>query len=219
MKNIKLSAPWITFSREVSALFEKDPDVTTHYNDTNKEILVEVKNYEKAQALKKILPKERAFGGVTVKIKVQYDDSEKPLIECYETAFKNNPAFSYTFTVETTANPINYVIFAKEVVQYWNDDLSDPHGVTSTLYENIAEDIFGTDKGIIFSTDSDKAREVPMPATNKLAQPTKEEIKTWEKYNGAGSYSNGSIPKHDKNEKPVSVRDYRTFKSVFKYNK
>ena len=33
-----------------------------------------------------------------------------------------------------------FVLFKKEVVQYFADDISNPQGVRSTLYENIAKD-------------------------------------------------------------------------------
>ena len=43
-------------------------------------------------------------------------------------------------------------VFAKEVVQYWNDSLSDPYGKVSTLYQDIAKDIFEDTDGVMFCT-------------------------------------------------------------------
>ena len=50
-------------------------------------------------------------------------------------------------------NPITYVIFKKEVVQYYNDSLSDAHGMCSTLYQDIAKRILDADEGIFFCTN------------------------------------------------------------------
>ena len=51
-------------------------------------------------------------------------------------------------------NPIHYCVFKKEVAQYWGDNLGDPHGNVSTLYQEIAKDIFGESGGVIFCTDN-----------------------------------------------------------------
>ena len=57
--------------------------------------------------------------------------------------FKNNPVFSFVHKVEGIYgfNAI-YVVFKNKVVQYFNDNLNDIYGNTSTLYEDIARDIF-----------------------------------------------------------------------------
>ena len=48
---------------------------------------------------------------------------------------------------------MRYVLFKKEVVQYDSDDISDFHGVCSTLYQDLAKEIIGEDEGIYFCTD------------------------------------------------------------------
>ena len=48
----------------------------------------------------------------------------------------------------------NYVVFENKVVQFFNDDLSDIHGNKSTLYQEIAKDIFGDCDNIYFCTDT-----------------------------------------------------------------
>jgi hypothetical protein len=54
----------------------------------------------------------------------------------------------------TLTNPITYVIFKKEVVQYYDDNLGDAHGNRTTLYEQIANQIFEDREGIYFCTDN-----------------------------------------------------------------
>jgi len=50
-------------------------------------------------------------------------------------------------------NPINYVVFKPEVVQFWNDNLHDPHGLVSTLMEDVARAVIGEEDGVMFTTD------------------------------------------------------------------
>ena len=208
---IQLSPPWITFYKKVNELFKQDEEVKVAYDDAGKTLSLKVKKYEKAEALKKLLPKEKTFGHVTIKIEVNYipDNAEK-IDDLYKEAFADNPAFKYTFTFNTGTNTITYVVFEKEVVQFWNDDMSDPHGVTSTLYEEIARDLFGGRDGVIFSTDSEKNNN--WPARAGIPQATPEEIAEWEKYNGKGSYKNGKSPENK--DKPVEVKDEEPFKSI-----
>lgn len=72
----------------------------------------------------------------------------------YKAAFEGNAAFNYLETVEGVfTNPISYVVFANEVVQFFNDDLNDIHGLKSTLYEDIARDVFEKKDGMCFCTD------------------------------------------------------------------
>ena len=214
MEDIKISPPWYTFYKEVCELFKKDNDVIPVYDDKIQTLTLNVKKYEKAKALKKIIPAKKTCGNVTVTINVDYKENSKPISETYKDAFENNPAFKYVFDFDAGTNNITYVVFEKEVVQFWNDDMSDPHGVTSTLYKNIAEDVFDTD-GVIFSTDSEKNNHWTDAYFQNHARP--EEVEQWEYYNGEGSYANGSHI--ESNEKPTSVKDKKTFKSVFSYKK
>ena len=49
---------------------------------------------------------------------------------------------------------MSFAVFAKEVVQYYNDDLTDINGLKSTLYEDIARDVFDID-GINYCTSKE----------------------------------------------------------------
>ena len=170
MKNngITLSSPWITFYRELRALFEKDPDIEIDYDDDQKEINLYVDNEEKAEAISVIVPYSRTFGNVTVFVNVipandvdnYVFNHDKITIETFETAFEGNPTFEYVYTSQKL--PISYVIFKNKVVQYFNDALNDVHGLCSTLYQEIAKDVFGQYDGIYFCTELGKA-EIGMP--------------------------------------------------------
>ena len=42
---------------------------------------------------------------------------------------------------------VTYVVFKNCVVQFFNDNLNDCHGIVSTLYQDIASEVFG-DAGV-----------------------------------------------------------------------
>jgi len=50
-------------------------------------------------------------------------------------------------------NPVDYVVFRNEVVQFFNDEMGDPNGLKSTLYQDIAKDVFADKDGIFFCTE------------------------------------------------------------------
>ena len=47
-KKVKLSAPWVTFYRELEALFGEDPDVTVKYDEKKNVVELYVENEKKA---------------------------------------------------------------------------------------------------------------------------------------------------------------------------
>lgn len=224
MNGVKISPPWTTYYRELVELFKKDKEIFIEFDEDKNEIEITTTKYEKSLALKKVLPEEKEFGAVKLKINIVYDEPEMTAINAFKELAINNPAFKYTYVFPTDTNPIAYVMFAKEVVQYLNDDLSDPHGVTSTLYETLARNVFMNDKGIIFSTDSDEALAwmKRFEKEHEKRHATKEEIEEWEEYNGKGSYDDGSsisktLLDKDKLEKDATpVKDVKTFKSIFR---
>lgn len=158
-RNIKLSSPWVKYYREIDALFGKDPDIKIEYNDDSnpQEIKLLVTGEEKADAIAKLLPSEKVFGNVVVKITVcPANLGNTDQVQLFRAAFCGNPAFKFAACAEGIfTNPITYVVFAKEVVQFYDDDLGDINGNCSTLYQNVAKDVFGDVKGVFFCTDKE----------------------------------------------------------------
>lgn len=152
--NVKLSSPWMNHYRKIKAIFGNDPDVTVKFDNQNCSCKLYVHGQDKADAIAAILPSEATFGKVTMTISVVPDNVLKAnQLDIYEKAFEGNPAFIGTKKVDFAGFALNYVIFKKEVVQYFNDDLSDANRVESTLYEDIAKDVFGEGTNVFFSTD------------------------------------------------------------------
>lgn len=181
MALLKLSSPWIIFYREMQKMFEHDQNTHIVFDEDENLIRVYVENdIRKANALKKILLEEKTFGNVTIKIKVVGPSNEEPKYlkkysadnmtddEAFHNALRANDAFHWVKSVEGIfSNPIVYVVFDKSVVQYFNDNLTDAHGCCTTLYQEIAKDIFKPMEGVYYCTDtySNDNRENPFEST------------------------------------------------------
>lgn len=157
-EKLKLSSPWVNYFHEIEALFGQDPDINIVYDEETPEINLYVENADKADALTKLLPAEKVFGRVVLKLTVipanNVNSSDSSL---FQKAFEGNPVFSYIKNIEGDffKFPASYVVFKNKVVQYFNDDLSDVNGFRSTLYQEIAKDVFGNTNGIYFCTDTE----------------------------------------------------------------
>lgn len=143
---LKLSPPWTTYYRQLKALFGKDPDIKLFFDEEEGAVELFVKNDYKAMALERLLPKEVSLGNVIVKILISdhEDDLAASDKSIWEDAFEGNPVVSKIEVVELpfSSRPLVYIGFVKEVVQFFNDDLSDPNGNCSTLYQEIAKEVF-----------------------------------------------------------------------------
>lgn len=110
-----------------------------------------------------MLPSEKTWGNITWTISVDGPMSNKAFTsnkELFETVFEKNPAFSccvapvqdgYQFIDFT------YIIFKNCVVQFFNDNLNDAFGNVSTLYQDIAPEVFeNTPIGVHYCTDVER---------------------------------------------------------------
>lgn len=151
---LKLSSPWVTFVHELEALFKEDPEVRVMYDEELCEVKLYVENAIKADALTQLLPEKKYFGNVELNITVvPSNDAETP-VDLICRAFDGNPVLSHVRTVDSIIGSFNYVVFRNEVVQFFNDQLDDVCGNKSTLYQEIAKDVFGTKDGLFFCTDT-----------------------------------------------------------------
>lgn len=147
MAKLKLSPPWSIFYDEIKAMFAKDPEVKVVMDEDHYTVHVFVEKARKSAAISKILEQERKFGRITLKVVVPPpDDKEAEIfesdIDVYKAAFENNPRLSYIQPKRCIFDTSFFVVFKNEVIQYFNDDISDVNGNCSTLAEEIARDIF-----------------------------------------------------------------------------
>lgn len=171
---LKLAPPWVTYINKLMALFDGDPQIA--FNVTNisshPEVVIATNNPDKASALVKLLPEEKKFGNVSVTISVDCNTMSNKAFtsakELFETAFSNNPALAYVVVPgeDVWYATFTYVVFKNCVVQFFNDNLNDCHGVLSTLYQDIADEIFADMQyprtGIAFCTDVERKLGKPL---------------------------------------------------------
>lgn len=157
MAALNLTTPWVEHYRKIDAFFKNDPDVYVVYNNDEVEIKVYVDNAEKGGALDALLPDEVEFGNVTLKIAVIPANDGKLTIprNITSVAFTGNPIVDEIRSITLFGALETFVLFKKEVVQYSNDDIGDYFGIESTLYENIARDIFSPQLGVYYCTNVD----------------------------------------------------------------
>ena len=165
MAKLHLSSPWEIFHREIEELFKYDNEVHIVYDEADNHIKLYVDNSEKATALERLLPSQKRFGNITVNVTVVPANGfvELNVPESYindyifNVAFENNGAFSFAKTITGIfPTDLTYVVFRNKVVRYFNDDLGDIYGCCSTLYQEIAKDVFGEREGIFYNTDAEE---------------------------------------------------------------
>ena len=147
---IKLSPTWYTYHREINALFGKDPDIIIKDLEKTGEGLYSymmlISNVEKAAAIKAILPSSVTFANITVNVCILGPDEDTivPMTgsedEIYKAAFSGNPMVVQIVEKKIISISIWYCVFKKEIVQFWNDDLSDYRGNFSALPSDIAKE-------------------------------------------------------------------------------
>jgi hypothetical protein len=120
-------------------------------------------NGDKNAALQRLLPTEKKFGNITLKIIVDGPISNIAFPtqkDLFDTAFKGNPAYAYSVSpsADTWFFNMTYVVFKNCVVQFFNDNLNDCHGLISTLYQDIAAEIFedANLNGVYYNTDVER---------------------------------------------------------------
>ena len=150
-----ISSPWIQYVHKVQALFGKDPEIHISWDEERYILTMRVDNQKKADALSKLIPFKKSFGNVDIMINiVPANDLGTSVIQTIKYAFEGNPIVSKYYEVpDIMSNRIYYMMFAHEIVQYFDDNLADPRGYVSTLYEDIAADVIEDHRGVFFCTD------------------------------------------------------------------
>lgn len=156
MENIKQVSPWIEYYEKINTLFGEDPDVNVVMDNDNTILKLYVNGDDKASALMELLPGEIKYGNITLEIEIiPANQPAKTRLDLYKDAFAGNPAFSFAYSGAKGLYQADFIVFRNRVVQYHNDDLYDINGFRSTLYQEIAKEIF-EDEDIHFCTDTPK---------------------------------------------------------------
>lgn len=156
---LKIVSPWTDHYRKLEALFEQDPGVRVVYDQDRPEVMLYVDDPVKASVLAELLPETKDFGNVTLAITVIPGDGLARKFgtfdqSTFEIAFDKNPAMAYAKTIMGVGDqPFTFVVFARTVVQYFTDNLGDLHGIRSTLYQDIAKEVFVDLPFVFYNTD------------------------------------------------------------------
>lgn len=181
MASLKMISPWVKYYREVDTMFKNDPEVHVVYDEDEMELKIYVDDQTKGEAIEMLLPNEKVYNtdtvGINIALKISVvpcntsvrktfnrsDDDPKYYSKLFHAAFCGNQAFCDVIPIEGIFGfYAAYVIFAKDVVQYYSDDIGDYFGLTSTLYQNIALDIFKELPGVFYCTDNGSYRKTPV---------------------------------------------------------
>ena len=149
---VELSAPWETIQHEVNHLLGPDPEV--HVTEVvegeggNYSFDVCSKNGKKIAALEKVIKNVFKLGNITLTVNFVHErDEEDVTAQDFIDAFEGNSNF---VTVEETSKglfqDLVYVIFAKEVLQFFNDQLDDIYGNRNIIVADAANDVCNKSK-------------------------------------------------------------------------
>ena len=160
MENTKLSPPWWEFYQKMEAMFGQDPEIHINFDEKEMVLKLFVDSQPKAGALTQVLPSEKEFGNVTLKIEIVPSNKAGDISQLYKTAFNGNPVFSNVIEIDQPGLPhFSYVIFKPLVVQFYDDNLMDAYGNVTTLHQDIARDIFDNEDGVYFCTENMQNKE------------------------------------------------------------
>lgn len=161
MMKFAIEAPWYTHQKMVKALFEHDPDIVVgdiyepDTDDAEYAFDIEVRNHEKFIALDRAIQKTVVFGNITLTIVLcdEENSSVHPGYELFNTLFKDNPIAKDIKVVRDQAEVDHvFVRFEPQVIQFYDDDLTDYNGNWNGIAEDIAREIFANDWDVNFCT-------------------------------------------------------------------
>lgn len=156
LKITQLSAPWETYYKKLQALLGDDSEISLKFDKAAGVIKIYVDNAQKADALDRLLIARKVFGNVKINItvipsnKVYHGEYE----DLYDCAFDGNPVFVGTqYASLPEGGDLSYVIWSREVAQFFNDNLADYQGNQTMLYEQIARDVLKYEPAVYHCTE------------------------------------------------------------------
>ncbi|MCM3218782.1 hypothetical protein M3644_02985 [Bacillus cereus] len=167
----QLSPPWITYFNELKNSIGADPTVIVGPLipvGGNYIILVHALSNEKARALATLLKSFVQFGNVSMTVIVTNNENEIvdpfpcpldafEIAHLFQVALENNPYFEQVVVQPQFPGGPNVVfpVFAAEVIQFFNDDISNLCQTFTGVAANVFRDVMNDevcDSPILFST-------------------------------------------------------------------
>lgn len=158
MAQLKLSPAWDIYYMQVKTLFADDEEVKVVYDRDSYTLNLYVDNDRKAEALAELMPEEMSWGNVTMGINVfprnTLKTTKMSTKELFSAAFDGNPNLAFVESVSLLySNPMTFVVFHPEIVQYYTDNMGDWNGFRSELYSDLPEEVFKEIPGVYYCTD------------------------------------------------------------------
>lgn len=163
MAKLKLSPPWVSYYKKLDILFGNEDGTMVIFDEDETEVKIYTNDTTQAMALSALLPMTISFGGVELKVTVIPPNEDDIIWKGFgntvsspqaaiEFLFSNNKNVNTIKHINTPFGELTYIIFNKEVVQYYDDNLGDYYGNRSMLCEDIAREIFTDIRGVYFCT-------------------------------------------------------------------
>ena len=157
-KKLGLSAPWVTYQGLVATLFKDDADITVSYLDEDeKTFTVSCSNPDKYMLLSKYLKPSATFGNVTVTVKLEYtgtDPIKRGIADDMKKLFAGNPILEDVMEADTPFGDMVYLLFTRNAVGFYNDDLSNPWGNTNFLACDVAKAVLNPMTSVSLTTNN-----------------------------------------------------------------
>lgn len=163
MADLKLSPPWVTYCHMLEKLFEQDDEVNVVFDDDADapRVKIFINNADKYDAWVHLLPSVIDFGNVELSVELIPPNGIVDYTDIIMRAFDGNPILADVIhDPSITAIREWYVMFEPVVVQFQNDDVSNPYLLATMLYEDIANALITVDPRVSFTT-------APLPTPSK----------------------------------------------------
>jgi hypothetical protein len=151
-----MNPPWITLWNQVRGSIGNDPRVTTTRLDQSRQpylIRITVRDNAKAVGLASLVKRRHNFGNITVVVRIEdrqgnhvnrvVPKSPRELAGLVRSAFTRNGWYRKVLVKEFFGRLRVYAVFAKKVVQFYNDDLSDLYGNYNGVAGAVFADVLG----------------------------------------------------------------------------
>lgn len=162
-KKVGISAPWVLLYKKIRAMFDQDTELEITelqqlIGTANYAFSIGSRNTAKLKAIEKILKSEYVIGNIKLFINFEYQENGDSNVITdidIQTAFAGNPILSDVKKTDDIVirDGMVFVLFEPEVVQFFNDDLSDYYGNYNGLAADIAKEIFVEQTNIKYGTD------------------------------------------------------------------
>lgn len=152
-----ISAPWIAYAHKVIAAFGDDPEIAVDIGDADVSegfLTIEIicTNYVKYKALQEIVNAPDEISGVRIDMRFTYTGTDRDKrTSLYEAALRGNPYFNSVIQLSDPRDEnvkYTFALFNNEVVQYFDDDISDYYGCNNMVPEDLFREILKDDPEI-----------------------------------------------------------------------